>query len=638
MPNDPTTRVRLESDNPLKTMVIDALQSRTTWADMQREIIRRKKGSRSRVKRKPYRRAPNSVVPIIDDVVREKTDQEMSMMWNAPTLVHVQPLTNMPIESRDKIQRGMDSYIRYIIRARKTVESALNCKNARGMGIFKGIRKFNHLMNQEVSDVAVLDPYDVIVPSDGRIDDDMEWMTHVLRFSKRKFFKKEGKGWQNVREAWNIAKQTDRVDQTGNEDNEERDYLATVADLIGITSSGGLKDSAFIVIWEIYHHATKDMPSRGIRAGDRVMTHMCPDCPDLFINEVPWREEDKSRALTDVEFVEEMKRSMVEGGVPSLREITKGAPRRWPIVQAPFENESLLWHDTRGAGHLCMDDQIEATAHKNAKLVMLEYTQTPLFTGAKPKNPNNFSFEPGTVLPAGTQMLQFPALSQQFDFDINAAKAASARRVGAAGQFNFSTDVGGKNVEKTATEVESENARVGLVSNASVERFNEPLADVWQMLWDDMKRMKLVFPVMLHTGGYEDFDPALYTPEVLILPAASSKTLNPEFQLNRAMGIITNFLVPLRQQGLVDIDISQAVKLALSMWDSRFTAGFMPSPEEKRANEMRIAQLEQAVQMLAQGSMEMRDRSQDDLENISNLSIENSERIEQLSGQSETTQ
>jgi len=69
------------------------LTDRSTWATKQNEIVRRRLSARRKQKTKPYKGAPNFVEPIIDDNVREKTDQEISMLLNAPVMAHAIPLS-----------------------------------------------------------------------------------------------------------------------------------------------------------------------------------------------------------------------------------------------------------------------------------------------------------------------------------------------------------------------------------------------------------------------------------------------------------------------------------------------------------------------------------------------------------------
>ncbi len=258
--------VLTRNDNrPFAQVVRDAVEARRGWARIQREIILRKAGARPRQRKRPYRNAPNFVEPIIDDVVREKTDVEISMMWNTPLLAHAQPLADVDHEVTQMAARSLDSYLRHIIKFRPKVEAAYNMRNARGFACFKLVRKFNHTLRREIPDIDVIDPFDVIVPSDARIDEEPPWMVHVLRLTPSEMRKNaETKGWQNVEAVITKAMESEREDtQVGGVGASGRtdDIYAVKKDIVGLTSTGTGSTSPTIVLWEIYRKASENEPA-----------------------------------------------------------------------------------------------------------------------------------------------------------------------------------------------------------------------------------------------------------------------------------------------------------------------------------------------------------------------------------------
>ena len=79
MPDGPTS-----PEAPWVQDIKDDVEARGVWANKDAEIMKRPLGYRKKKRKKPYVGAPNFVVPIIDDVVTDRTEQEVSMMLNAP--------------------------------------------------------------------------------------------------------------------------------------------------------------------------------------------------------------------------------------------------------------------------------------------------------------------------------------------------------------------------------------------------------------------------------------------------------------------------------------------------------------------------------------------------------------------------
>jgi hypothetical protein len=246
----------------------------------------------------------------------------------------------------------------------------------------------------------------------------------------------------------------------------------------------------------------------------------------------------------------------------------------------------------------------------------MEFVGSPMFRQTQPGGPplpSNATFAPGSVLPAGIDFATPPPVPGQFQFDVSERRSSAARRIGAAGQYNYSSQMSAtRKVEKTATEINSEQFRAGQVSSASVDRFNEPMADLFQLLWDDMRRMKLNFPVIMPGRRTGTFNPDVYQIPIILIPAASAKTLDPQQQLAITQGLAS---WTLQQSQTVPVDAKAVVETVLTSYDPRITQGWLPDAQAEAPINARIAQNETDVRSLAQAGKAADDR----LKNIEKL-------------------
>ena len=524
--------------NPHRSVILEDVADRKDWAGIDSQILKRRRGMRKKKKMKPYPGAPNGHIPIVDDVTREKTDQEITMTMNAPLFAHLIPLAKMDENLRMKAELAFDSYLRHMVKIRAKLEEAIDTKNARGFGLFKFFRS-EHPRFGTIPDCDAVDPRDLIVPSWSKDLQKAERMTHVLRLTKRELLnRKDSKSWRFVNDVWRHAKKEGQESAT-----DEKSAHAEVASLVGLTTSG--KHSASVVVWEFWHYATAwDVAqdwTGSVTEGKKCCTIFSPDHADKVMMIFPWEEEPTQRALEPEEIEQEYRKAIKTKSSPQLEpKRVPGRDRAWPFVQARYENRSRYHYDTRGAGHLCMDDQIFATAQSNAKMTMLDYYQQPLLEGTGSKASSKVTFEPGSYLPNGTKFAQPPVVPSQFDFDIESSKRVAARRVGAASQYEMSGEFSRtRKVQKTKAEIDAEGNRSGLVSSASVDRFNDPLAELYQQLWDDLARLKKPLPLIRNgrfEGRIEGDLMKIYSTPVLIVPSASAKTLDPDAQFVKARG------------------------------------------------------------------------------------------------------
>ena len=568
--------------NPHFPCIMEDVRNRTAWAKKDAEIVKRRLCERKRKRTKPYPGAPNSVVPIVDDTTREKTDQEMTMISNARVFAHFVPLSaDMDSNLRGQAEMAFDTYLRHMLVAMPKIEEANDMKNARGFTVVKVLRtehpRFGTLPDFEARDIR-----DIIVPSDTKEIAKSERVTDVFRYPVRYFrsLGEKNRAWKNVDEVITASKTENRELQDAKTN--LVDTFGVTAALIGVTTAG--VGSETVVVWEHYTYATEwaakqDLTGR-VKKGDKCRIIFSPDAPDLVIAVTPWREPEVLEPLDDTELVRENVAAVAAGRDPKRHKSVQGLDRPWPFIQPRYENRSRFYYDSRGVGQLCMDDQIIATGQQNAKMVMMDYFQLPLFTGAGSKSSTNVSYEPGSFLPQDVKPVAVPTIPQHFDFNVEMHKRAAGRRVGAMSQYEFSGDISNKKrVQKTATEVTQEGARGTMVSSASVDRFNIPWAEVYQQLWDDLRRMKKPLPMIQNMKFVGQAPLELYDLPVLIVPGSNAKTLNPDMQFNRdraAWDFVSTSLVP---YGVV-ADAQEAAVDILSNWDPTKAARWLKDPEE----------------------------------------------------------
>ena len=542
--SDDKTKEPVEPEkNPLYTLVLGDVRDRSKWAKRDAEIVKRRLGDR-KVRTKPYKGAPNAVDPIVDDTVREKTDQEVSMLRNAPRLAIFIALDSATTpETTRQAELAFDTYLRHMVHFTTKLETALDMKNARGFSTF-----FEHREESEewgmIPTVSIPDLRDLILPGNATNPRTAERMTRVVRFHPRLF---ESTAKERRWRHWERYKAGAPATR-GESGSEERSTADETAELVGITTSAKTED-ADVVVWECYHYATawdaKQDPTGRVIEGRRCVSTFRPNDPDFPLAVRPWREPDQTDTATG--------------------KATPGADRTWPAVQSRYENRAEAYYDSRGIGQLCMDEQIAASRMLNSKLILMDYYQQPLLKG-QTRNSSNVTLEPGSSIPEGLDFATMPQIPQQIDFDIDMHRRRAGTRAGAGSQYQFSGEAGRtRKLQKTATEVQAESNRTGMVSSASVDRFNEPLIYLFNDLWRDLARLKKPLPMIaedtyMGTAAPEE----IYGARFLIVPAASAKTLNPDDQFIKGQNALA-FIAQFKDS--VSIDVEEALVDIMSYWD-----------------------------------------------------------------------
>jgi len=622
-----------ETAQTLLLEISNVLKNRSPWDQTQVNIIKRKAGVRPRSTKKPYSGAPNPIDPVIDDVVRSKTDMEVSMALNAPRLAHALPLAEIDDKLRVGLETGFDSFLRSFLGIRAKIDVAMSQKNARGLVHVKQTRRYDRHLKSVIPDINVVDPIDIIEPDDSKLDVEPPWVVHILRMSKSEFRSRARRG------KWRYANQVMKTSSKGHSDDDDAptNYDAAVRQATRMNEAHSTGDQ--IILWEIYSIYEKDDPVgpkmilTDVKNGQKIKTLVSPKASGdggagVIIHQIRWKESDEFVEFdTPQEQEKELEEAIEKNREPREGKMVEGEERPWPIVPIPYEYESMNYRLSRGAGHLCMDDQINASAVMRALQIGVDYMASPITRGNRPSNMGNVTLRPGTHI-GEAEFAKVPDLSSTFGFIANDRRARSARRMGATGQYNYSTDDGSRKLQKTATEVNSDNASGGVLSSASVDRFNTGMSQVYQLIYEDMRRLQLKFPVFMGSRYVGAFSEELYKTPVMMVSAASSKTLSPEAQLRQAMGL-GSWMLSFKDSAVINFD--RMLKTVLSYYDGRITAGWLPDEDEQSQMTEMIKQVQDDIQSMAKGTKELAANLQEGISSVANLATENGDRIDEIS-------
>jgi hypothetical protein len=471
----------------------------------------------------------------------------------------------------------------------------------------------------------------VVVPTGTKAIGEARRITDIYRFDPDEFEEiAKARGWSNVTAVKEAATEAD-YDGGGAED--LTDAHGETATLIGLEKTG--KGTETVLVYEHWHYATawdvENDPAGAdgeVVEGERCCIVFSPAAPDKILDLYPWKEKDELIELSPEEQQAELMAAIGENREPEQFRLVRGEERAWPFVQSRYENRSRFFYDTRGLGHLCMDNQIGATALSRAKMTMMDYYMAPMFTGdAKPST--NITHEPGSFLPGDVKYVQPPQVPQQLDFDIQGHRRTAGRRAHAGASTEFSENMAvSRKVQKTAREVEEESTRGAVLSSADVDRFNFPWGELYMQLWDDLRRIGKPLPMIANGKYLGEAGPQIFQRKILWVPASSAKTLNPDQQFARAR-VAWQFAQGFIQLG-VTLDPQAALMDTLQHWDPQAAARWLPDTEKGPMPVYKILQqLAQKMQELG-GKME---GMEDLLKKTAKLAIEADEKA---SGESAT--
>ena len=514
-----------EESKRLCTAVKSDITDRKEWYDCLKEQHDDRMRCKAR-RRAPYPGAPNLVEPLIDDNIVAITSSETSILWSARNLATFLPLTTQGYQYKSLIERGFDTLLRINLDLRAKVENLFDTKNEWGMGIAKLVVNTDAIPGDVLPDFEPIDPRDVVVPKGTRNVRDADRVTCIYRYTEREF-KAEARerGWdkaavKQVLESFASDENSSRDVGPGGEHSSLPDQPEYGASRSAINDEDNTADSeSQIAVWYVYHWKESDGRQR------KYVTVFNPDRPDLVLDSYLWSWPDEPVEIQDVD----------EFGQPFMRvEMIPGEDRRWPLVQFRYENRSLQYYDTRGVAAKLKNDQREATANKNAKALIMDYTAKPFLKGAT-GNLKTFRWRPGEQLPPNAELVIPPRVDPIFDYNMDMARRSAARRVGAP-QGAFSSADTSKD-SKTATEVSYTALTSNRLSSDAVERFAEPLGELFQMMWEFMVKFP---PRSLMAVNGADVRPVpleAFAQPYIVVPGISGRSANPDLVLRQIFGI-----------------------------------------------------------------------------------------------------
>ena len=425
----------------LKDLVDADLKDRAQWYD--RAVRNRtERFKRTNTVKPMYEGAPNLVDPIIDDLIRELKQSIVTTLWQAPHLAQFIGLDDTGVENAEAAEAAFDFHLRKIPRTRARIAQCVDDVLMYGHGIAKLIEKRGR-GGMTVPDFYPVSALSVVVPTSTHELEAAERVCHMMRYTVSEFRRAAKAG------AWDVAVAAEALKIAA-----ERKAPAGVGVDRGDSRTryrdGTLNDSGSGVdVWEIFYE-TDD-------AGRRVCL-LCPDCPDAPLSDKPWI------WVTLVGAEEE-------------------APvRPWPFVQFRCE-DTLGFYNSTGLPEILEDDQREASSFRTVRAIALDFAGKPFLKGQKGTQP--FRFRAGENI--GQQEIVWfktPGTEQIYQQDY--ARTLAMKRVGS--QQGYVGSVAGGDQRKTATEV---NALLGTANGMSVDavdRFAEPWAEMFGMMWTFLSR------------------------------------------------------------------------------------------------------------------------------------------------------
>jgi len=544
----------------------------------------RKRLTRDKRKVAPYPGAPDLAEPLIDDNVRRITSAEMSILWSTRTLAVFIPLTSAGAEKKRLAEAAFDTLLRRTLNVRAKLENLFDAKNERGITLAKLTVNDTAVPGRILPDFEPVDALDVVVPSVTKRIQDADRVTCISRYTPREFAetarKKEWRGHERVLKHLAAGDGASGDTATTNENAGDPSglYGSTRAKQLGEEQQAS---DPTIAVWECYHYR-RDNEAGKYR---KWVSVFCPELPEVELRRYPWRWPDTIIDAGEI---------APDGTVIREMTIKPGDDRAWPFVAFRWENRSLYYHDVRGVSDLLKTDQQEASAYRNAKALFVDYTCKPFTKGGN--KPIGFRWRPGDHLPEGFEFVTPPPVDPIFDYSTDMARAAAALRVGSPQGAMSSRDK--SRDTKTATEVSQEALNANMLSTDAVERFTEPLGELFTMMWEYLRHHPVTLPALVTDRETVEVTPDVFDSDFLVVAGVSGKSANPDLML-RQLGVIGEMLqaFPQAAQFLRGAEVAQ---LLVDLLDPKLTPRLVVDPENAGAAgaapvEQQVAQLAQAI-------------------------------------------
>jgi len=422
----------------LKESVDAGLADRRDWFARARKN-RELRYMRVNTKKPLYVGAPNIADPVIADMIRDLKQSIMTTLWQAPRLAQFVGLDSLGVKYADAAEAAFDFHLRRIPRTRARMAQCVDDVLTYGHGLAKAVDRLGR-NGLKVADFVPASPLSVVVPTSTGEIGASERICHMMRFTVPRFeAAAKAKGWNPdvVRKAVSQAVKG-RADGS--------------ADRGGVSArfrDGALSDSGLGVdVWEIFYDT---------ELGRRVCM-ICPDFPERPLVDSPW----VWLAVVGQETV-----------VPD---------RPWPFVQA--KNEDVTgFYASMGVPEILEDDQKEASCYRTVRGVALDFAGKPFVKG--PRVGSQFRFRAGENI-GNQEIVWYDAPVDKQVYQQEYARNLAMKRVGSAQGFMGSLTGGDQ--RKTATEIHALMSTVNGMAVDAVDRFAEPWAELFGMMWEGMAR------------------------------------------------------------------------------------------------------------------------------------------------------
>jgi len=431
----------------LKAAVDADLSDRRDW------FARAEKNRTERFKRqntaKPvYDGAPNLVDPLIDDMVRELKQSCVTVLWQAPRLAQFIGLDPVAVEHAEAAEAVFDFHLRHGCKTRARVSQIVDDELTFGFGVAKLVEAPGRGV-LPVPDFLPVSPLSVVVPTATGEFSEAERVCHMMKYTRSEFLRAAAaNGWDA--ETARLVLATVLVKKAGSDQSGTVYAMRDIGEDRARFRDSALANSQTMVdVWEVYYE-TADL-------GRRVCC-FCPQFPDLVLSDRPWT----WVALIGAE------------SEPPVRE--------WPFVQ--FRNEDATgFYNTRGIPEILEVDQKEASTYRTTRAIAIDFAGKPFLSGHRRSTP--FRFRAGEFLD-GMEIVwaKNPGVDHVYQQDYS--RNLAMKRVGST--QGAIASVAGADQRKTATEVNAMMSAANGMSTDAVDRFAEPFAQLFSMMWLFMSR------------------------------------------------------------------------------------------------------------------------------------------------------
>jgi hypothetical protein len=378
--------------------------------------------------RPAYPNAPVGEEPIIDDNVRSITSAEMTMLWSARNLAAFLPADAAGMELKRQAEAGFDTMLRLTLRTRARLEVLLDGKNERGLAIAK--KRLREKDGETWPDFEAVHPNAILFPAGCRDLANADRIAHMRPFTAREL-KAEARRMQWDEEAVKLV--LGEGDETGSNE-EAKDVVkgdGLDPEQLPVVRSGAKAVNVTEPIYQVYeaYHFEDVQIGEVKEEGDetdiqyeprRVRTTYVGGHEDNPLAEAPWSWPDR---VVSPAIVNE------EGETIQEQVVEHGGDRPWPFVAFRFENRVEEVLDTRGVAQLLTVQQADASGDSTLKKIWKSYAAKPLLKGKEGVGRSS-KWRPGDVMPEGLDFASPPELPKVFDYDIDDARRAAARRAG----------------------------------------------------------------------------------------------------------------------------------------------------------------------------------------------------------------